>query len=288
MFFQQLLSGMAVGSIYALIAIGFTIIYKATDVINFAQGEFMVWGGFISLTMITSLSMPLWIAFPLTLIFMALFGIIIQFLAIKHLVGKHVFSIVMATIGLSFVLRHLAGIIWTYDTFPFPSIFPSRQFSLGLATISGIHLGIIAASFSLMALLYGFFKLTSLGLAMRATQQNQFGASIVGVSVKRVFSMTWALGAVLGAIAGMLIAPIQFLDVNLGYLGLKAFPAAVLGGFGSIPGAIIGGLIIGVSENLAGTYMATWVKDIAAYVILLAILMIRPQGIFGIQEKKRV
>jgi len=288
MFFQQLISGLAVGSIYALIAIGFTIIYKATDVINFAQGELMVWGCFISLTMVTSLGMPLWISFLLTLFFMALFGIIIQALAIRHLVGKHIFSIVMATIGLSFVLRHLAGIIWTYDTFRFPSIFPPRTFSVGPATISGTHLGIIAASFILMALLYGFFKLTSLGLAMRATQQNQFGASLVGVSVKRVFSMTWALGAVLGAIAGILIAPILFLDVNMGYLGLKAFPAAVLGGFGSIPGAIVGGLIIGVSENLAGTYMATWVKDIVAYIILLVILMIRPQGIFGIQEKKRV
>jgi branched-chain amino acid transport system permease protein len=288
MFFQQLLSGMAVGSIYALIAIGFTIIYKATDVINFAQGDLMVWGCFISLTMVTSLGMPLWISFPITLFFMALLGIIIQALAIRHLVGKHVFSIVMATIGLSFVLRNLAGIIWTYDTFSFPSVFPSRQFSLGMVTISSTHLGIIAASFCLMALLYGFFKLTSIGLAMQATQQNQFGASIVGISVKRIFSMTWALGAVLGAIAGILIAPTQFLDVNLGYLGLKAFPAAVLGGFGSIPGAIVGGLIIGISENLAGTFMATWVKDIFAYIILLVILMIRPQGIFGIQEKKRV
>ena len=279
---------MAVGSIYALIAIGFTIIYKATDVINFAQGEFMVWGCFISLTMVNSLGMPLWISFFLTLFCMALFGIIIQALAIRHLVGKHIFSIVMATIGLSFVLRHLAGIIWTYDTFSFPSIFPERRFSLGTATISSTHLGIISASFFLMILLYCFFKFTTLGLAMRATQQNQLGASIVGVSVKRVFAMTWAMGAALGAIAGILIAPIQFLDVNIGSLGLKAFPAAVLGGFGSIPGAIVGGLIIGVSENLAGTYMATWGKDIVAYIILLVILMIRPQGIFGIQENKRV
>jgi branched-chain amino acid transport system permease protein len=288
MFFQQLISGMAVGSIYALIALGFTIIYKATDVINFAQGELMVWGCFISLTLVTSLGMPLWLSFPITLLSMALFGIIIETLAIRHLVGKHIFSIVMATIGLSFVLRHLAGIIWTYDTFTFPSIFPSKSISLGLATISSSHLGIIAASFFLMAVLYGFFRLTSIGLAMRATQQNQFGAGIVGISVKRIFSMTWALGAVLGAIAGILIAPIQFLDVNIGHLGLKAFPAAVLGGFGSIPGAIVGGLIIGISENLAGTFMATWVKDITAYIILLVILMIRPQGIFGIQEKKRV
>jgi len=138
-----------------------------------------------------------------------------------------------------------------------------------------------------MALLYGFFKVTTMGLAMRATQQNQLGASIVGISVKRIFSLTWALAAVLGTIAGILIAPIQFLNVNLGYLGLKAFPAAVLGGFGSIPGAIVGGMIIGISENLAGTYLATWVREIFAYIILLVILMIRPEGIFGLQEKKR-
>jgi branched-chain amino acid transport system permease protein len=288
MFFQQLISGMAVGSIYALIALGFTIIYKATDVINFAQGELMVWGAFIAMTLTISLGLPLWLSISFTLLFMTLFGIIIEALAIRHLVGKHIFSIVMATIGLSFFLRHLAGIIWSYDTFKFPSIFRPQLFSLGSATISSTHLGIIAASFSLMALLYGFFRLTSIGLAMRATQQNQFGASIVGISVKRIFSVTWALAAVLGAIAGILIVPLQFLSVNLGYLGLKAFPAAVLGGFGSIPGAIVGGLIIGISENLAGTYMATWVREIFAYILLLGILMIRPQGIFGIQEKKRV
>ena len=289
MFFQQLISGMAVGSIYALIALGFVIIYKATEVINFAQGELMVWGAFLALTLTTSLGLPLWSSLLLSLFLMALFGMLLEVLAIRRLVGKHVFSIVMATIGLSFVLRHLAGIIWSYDNFPFPSLFPRQPLSImGLTTISSSHLGIILASFALMALLFLFFKFTSLGLAMRASQQNQLGASIVGISVKRIFSMTWALAAILGAIAGILIAPVQFLNVNLGYLGLKAFPAAVLGGFGSIPGAIVGGLIIGISENLAGTFLATWVRDIFAYLILLGILMIRPEGIFGLQEKKRV
>jgi len=288
-FFQQLISGMAVGSIYALIALGFVIIYKATEVINFAQGELMVWGAFLVLTLTTSLGLPLWSSLLLSLFLMALFGMLLEVLAIRRLVGKHVFSIVMATIGLSFVLRHLAGIIWSYDNFPFPSLFPRQPLSImGLTTISSSHLGIILASFALMALLFLFFKFTSLGLAMRASQQNQLGASIVGISVKRIFSMTWALAAILGAIAGILIAPVQFLNVNLGYLGLKAFPAAVLGGFGSIPGAIVGGLIIGISENLAGTFLATWVRDIFAYIILLGILMIRPEGIFGLQEKKRV
>jgi len=288
-FFQQLISGMAVGSIYALIALGFVIIYKATEVINFAQGELMVWGAFLVLTLTASLGLPLWSSLLLSLFLMALFGMLLEVLAIRRLVGKHVFSIVMATIGLSFVLRHLAGIIWSYDNFPFPSLFPRQPLSImGLTTISSSHLGIILASFALMALLFLFFKFTSLGLAMRASQQNQLGASIVGISVKRIFSMTWALAAILGAIAGILIAPVQFLNVNLGYLGLKAFPAAVLGGFGSIPGAIVGGLIIGISENLAGTFLATWVRDIFAYIILLGILMIRPEGIFGLQEKKRV
>ena len=289
MFFQQLISGMALGSIYALIALGFVIIYKATEVINFAQGELMVWGAFIALTLTTSLGLPLWSSLLLSLFLMALFGILLEVLAIRPLVGKHIFSIVMATIGLSFVLRHLAGIIWSYDNFPFPSVFPLQSLPvMGLTTISSSHLGVIFSSFVLMALLYLFFRFSSLGLAMRATQQNQLGASIVGISVKRIVSLTWALAAILGAIAGILIAPAQFLNVNLGYLGLKAFPAAVLGGFGSIPGAIVGGLIIGVSENLAGTFLATWVRDIFAYVVLLVILMIRPEGIFGLQEKKRV
>jgi len=287
-FFQQFISGMAVGCIYALIALGFVIIYKATEVINFAQGEFMVWGAFFALTLATGWNLPIWLAFALALLGMFAFGMLIDVLAIRRLVGKHIFSIVMATIGLSFVLRHSAGIIWSYDNFRFPSLFPPAIISLGPASLASSHLGVILASFALMALLYGFFKVTTMGLAMRATQQNQLGASIVGISVKRIFSLTWALAAVLGTIAGILIAPIQFLNVNLGYLGLKAFPAAVLGGFGSIPGAIVGGMIIGISENLAGTYLATWVREIFAYIILLVILMIRPEGIFGLQEKKRV
>ena len=139
-----------------------------------------------------------------------------------------------------------------------------------------------------MFLLYLFFKFTDIGIAMQATSQNQLAAYLMGIGVKKVFLLTWAISAVIAAVAGILIAPISFLHANMGFIGLKAFPAAVLGGFGSIPGAIVGGLIIGLSENLAGAYLTTGFKNVFAYIILIIVLMIRPEGIFGIQEKKRV
>jgi branched-chain amino acid transport system permease protein len=182
----------------------------------------------------------------------------------------------------------VAGMIWTYDTFDFPFVFSEKPLVLGSLVISTIHLTIIVSSVILMFLLYLFFKFTDIGIAMQATSQNQLAAYLMGIGVKKVFLLTWAISAVIAAMAGILIAPISFLHANMGFIGLKAFPAAVLGGFGSIPGAIVGGLIIGLSENLAGAYLTTGFKNVFAYIILIIVLMIRPEGIFGIQEKKRV
>ena len=288
MLWQQIISGVAVGCIYALVALGFVLIYKATEVVNFAQGEFMMIGAFVAYTLIALLKLPFLPALAFTLVFMFFFGIFLDRVMFRPLVGEGAFALVMVTLGLSFTLRSVAGMIWTYDTFDFPFVFSEKPLALGSLVISTIHLTIIVSSVILMFLLYLFFRFTDIGIAMQATSQNQLAAYLMGIGVKKVFLLTWAISAVIAAVAGILIAPISFLHVNMGFLGLKAFPAAVLGGFGSIPGAIVGGLIIGLSENLAGGYLPTGFKNVFAYIILIIVLMIRPEGIFGIQEKKRV
>jgi len=288
MLWQQIISGVAVGCIYALVALGFVLIYKATEVINFAQGEFMMIGAFAAYTLIVFCKLPFLPAFVFTLIFMFLFGILLDRVIFRPLVGEGAFALVMVTIGLAITLRSLAGMIWTYDTFDFPFVFSEKPLDLGGLVISKVHLTIIVSSVILMFLLYLFFKFTDIGIAMQATSQNQLAAYLMGIGVKKVFLLTWAISAVIAAIAGILIAPISFLHANMGFIGLKAFPAAVLGGFGSIPGAIVGGLIIGLSENLAGGYLTSGFKNIFAYIILILVLMIRPEGIFGIRERKRV
>jgi len=288
MLWQQIISGVAVGCIYALVALGFVLIYKATEVVNFAQGEFMMIGAFVAYTLIALLKLPFLPALAFTLVFMFFFGIFLDRVMFRPLVGEEAFALVMVTLGLSFTLRSVAGMIWTYDTFDFPFVFSEKPLVLGSLVISTIHLTIIVSSVILMFLLYLFFKFTDIGIAMHATSQNQLAAYLMGIGVKKVFLLTWAISAVIAAMAGILIAPISFLHANMGFIGLKAFPAAVLGGFGSIPGAIVGGLIIGLSENLAGAYLTTGFKNVFAYIILIIVLMIRPEGIFGIQEKKRV
>jgi branched-chain amino acid transport system permease protein len=280
--------GIAFGCIYALVALGFVLIYKATDVVNFAQGELMMIGAFVAYTFLVSLRIPYYFGFPLAIMAMALLGILIERVAIRPLIRKSFFSIVMATIGLSIIIRNLAGMIWSYHTFSYPFIFPRGLIKLGPVSISPVYMVIIFTATILMVALYYFFKFNRIGLAMRATQQNPLAADLMGLGVKRIFSYTWALGCAVGGIAGILVAFIQFVHANLGFLGLKAFPAAVLGGFGSIPGAIIGGLIIGISENIAGLYLSEGIKNIFPYIILIAILMIKPEGIFGIYERKKV
>jgi branched-chain amino acid transport system permease protein len=195
---------------------------------------------------------------------------------------------VMFTIGLSIFLRSVAGMIWSTDTYTLALPSGNAIIRLGTVAVSVGDLLVVGTTAVLVTLLFLFFRFTDLGIAMQASSQNQFATYLMGINVERVFSITWALSALVAAVAGILLAPILFLHKDMGFIGLKAFPAAVLGGFGSIPGAIVGGLIIGVSENLAGGFLPLWVKDIFAYIVLIAVLIVRPEGIFGIEEKKKV
>ena len=287
-FAQQLIGGVALGCVYGLIALGFVLIYKATEVVNFAQGEIMMLGAFLSFTFITTLGLNYWLAFLLCIVAMAILGAIMERLVIRPILGYPQFSIVMATIGLGLVIRSLAGIIWGTDDLRIETPFTNGVYRVGSLVIAWDALSIIVATALLCAALYTFFRFTRVGIAMQATSQNMLAAYYMGIPVKRMFSLIWSLSAIVACCAGVLLAPITLIHANLGFLGIKAFPAAVLGGFGSIPGALAGGITIGIVESLSGFYLPEGVKDVAAYVVLLIVLLWRPQGLFGSNAIKKV
>lgn len=286
---QQIVGGIALGCIYGLVALGFSLIYKTTEVVNFAQGELMMLGGFLAYAYIVTFGLGFWAGAIFAILTTGLIGIAIERLVIRPVLGFPQVVVVLATIGLGFILRSLAGMIWGTDDLRIET-----PFSTGVTDIAGLvidqnKLAVIAAILVLSALLYLFFSRSQLGLAMRATSENMLGAYYMGIPVKRVVSCTWALSAMVAACAGILLAPITFVHSNMGLvLGMKAFPAAVLGGFGSIPGALAGGLVIGVVETLAGFYCPPGWKDIAPYLLLLLMLFVRPQGFFGHHSRKKV
>lgn len=287
---QTILSGVSIGCIYGLVALGFVLIYKATEVINFAQGEMMVLGAFIALTLINVFKFPYWAALLISTLSLGLFGMLLERVVLRSLIGEPVFAIVMLTIGLGYFVRSCVSMVpgWGTDTYGFKTPFTDRVVRYGDLLLSWEQLAIILMTGGLILILFAFFRFTRIGVAIRAASQNQLAAVYMGISVNRVFSLTWTISAALGGVAGVLLSPITFVHMNMGFIGLKAFPAAVLGGFGSIPGAIVGGLIIGITESLAGVYLPVGWKDVAAYIILILVLIIRPEGLFGIQQKKKV
>lgn len=287
-FIQQLVSGLALGCVYGLIALGFVLIYKATEVINFAQGDLMMLGGFVAYTFIVVLGMNYWLGALCAVLAMGLVGMFIERFVVRPILGYPAFSIVMATIGLGFLLRSAAGMIWGTDDLKIESPF-TDVLKIGDLVLAHDKLSVIVATVILIGVLYLFFNRTRLGTAMRATSENMLAAYYMGIPVKRVVSLVWAISAMVAGVAGVLLAPITFVHSNVGLvLGLKAFPAAVLGGFGSIPGALVGGLVIGVVETMAGFYMPQGWKDVAPYLILLLVLLLKPEGLFGALGRKKV
>src|SRR4051794_37500592 len=288
-FVQQLVSGIALGCVYGLIALGFVLVYKATEVVNFAQGDLMMLGGFFAFTFIGMLGLNYWIGFAGAVAAMALFGMLAERVVVRPILGYPQFSIIIATIGLGTFLRSVVGMIWGTDDFKIETPFSQGVLRIGALVLAYDKLSVIAATVILCALLYLFFNKTTLGTAMRASSENMLAAYYMGIPVKRVVSIVWAISASVATCAGVLLAPITFIHSNVGLvLGLKAFPAAVLGGFGSIPGAVVGGILIGVIESMAGFYLAQGWKDVAPYVVLLAVLLLKPEGLFGLHMRKKV
>ena len=289
-FAQQVVSGIAIGCVYALVALGFVLIYKATEVVNFAQGELMMVGAFIAFTFIGIFGLPFWVGAFAAVVGMAALGGAMDRVVMRPLVGQPAFALFMVTIGIGFLLRAVVSMVpgWGTDTHTMPSPFAGEVVALGPLVLSAEHLSIIMMTAIVVFVFFLFFSKTRLGVAMQATSQNQLAAYYMGIPVKSVFTMIWAVSAAVACCAGLLLAPLAFVHVNMGFIGLKAFPAAVLGGFGSLPGAVIGGLIIGVAESLAGFYLPEGFKDVAAYIVLLAVLVVKPTGLFGVAAHKKV
>jgi branched-chain amino acid transport system permease protein len=287
---QLLISGVAQGCIYGLIALGFVLIYKATETVSFAQGELMMLGAFLGLALTTVMGLPFWLAVPSAALAMALSGMAIERAVIRPILGQPAFSVVMLTIGIGYMSRGLITMIPGIgtDTHALKVPYKDVTYKLGELVLSAEQLVVIGATALLCAALYVLFKYTKLGIAMQASSQNQLAAFYMGIPVRKFNALVWGLAAAVAAIAGMLLAPITFVHANMGFIGLKAFPAAVVGGFGSLPGAIVGGLVIGVVESMAGFFLPEGFKDVAAYVVVLIVLMVMPNGLFGEKLRKKV
>jgi branched-chain amino acid transport system permease protein len=287
---QLLISGVAQGCIYGLIALGFVLIYKATETVSFAQGDLMMVGAFAGLVTMTMLGFPFWLSVPSAIIAMGLFGVVLERVVIRPILGQPAFTIVMLTIGVGYVLRGLITMIPDIgtDTHTLPVPYAGEVIRLGTLVVSAEQVVVIVVTTVLCAGLFAMFRYSKLGIAMQAASQNQLAAYYMGIPVKRINGLVWGLAAAVAAIAGLLLAPITFVHANMGFIGLKAFPAAVVGGFGSLPGAIVGGLIIGVVEALAGFYLPEGFKDIAPYIVVLIMLVLKPNGLFGEKLRKKV
>ncbi len=287
---QIIISGVSQGCIYGLIALGFVLIYKATETVNFAQGELMMLGAFCGLALMSFAGFPFWLAVLSAIAAMALFGVALERVVIRPILGQPAFSVVMLTIGIGYVTRGLITMIPTIgtETHTLPVPYKDQAWNVGALVLNVEQMVVIAATALLSALLYAMFRFTKLGVAMQASSQNQLAAYYMGIPVRRLNGLVWGLAAAVASVAGLLLAPITFVHANMGFIGLKAFPAAVVGGFGSLPGAIVGGIVIGLVEALSGFYLPEGFKDIAAYVVVLVMLVVRPNGLFGEKLRKKV
>ena len=289
-FVQLLISGISLGCIYALIALGFVLIYKATETVNFAQGELMMLGAFGGLVLMKAQDWSFWFAAPVAVVAMFMLGTALERLVIRPIMGQPQFTIVMLTIGMGYTARGLISMIPEIgtETSSLDVPYKGQVIDLAGAVISVEQVAIIIVTSLLCGGLYLMFRYSKLGIAMQATSQNQLAAYYMGIPVRRINGLVWGLSAAVAALAGLLLAPITFVHANMGFIGLKAFPAAVVGGFGSLPGAIVGGLVIGLVEAFAGFYLPEGFKDIAAYVVVLVMLVVKPNGLFGGNLRKKV
>jgi branched-chain amino acid transport system permease protein len=286
-FLQLVFSGLAAGAIYASVALALVMIYRSTDLVNFAQGEMAMFSTYIAWTLVNA-GLPFWAAFALTLVASFIGGMLIERVVIRPVENAPVLAAVIVTIGLLLIFNSLAGWLYSYTVQDFPSPFPDRPLLHSLLTTR--DLGVIAVTLIMLVLLFLFFRFTSTGLAMRAAAQNPASARLCGIPVGRMLAIGWGLAAAIGATAGIMVAPVLFLDPNMmGGVLLYAFAGALLGGITSPVGAVVGGLIVGVTENLVGTYLiASQLKLTVALALIILVLVFRPNGLFGTAIVRRV
>lgn len=285
---QYIIGGLAAGSLYAMAAFGLTLIYKTTGVVNFANGEMAMFTTVAAFLLLTKLKLPYLAAFVGALVFAALLGIFLERVFMRPVQKSSHLNQIMITLGLYLVLNGVVSATF-FEPEPFPQPIGGAPLEVAGLFISMDSLLIFGLVTTIMLGLYLFFKYTLAGIALRATAQNLLTARLMGVPAGRVYAMTWAVAAMLGAVAGMLIAPSSSLDPNfMGEVAIKAFAGAILGGLGSLPGAVVGSLILGVLENLIAGYLSTEMKAVFAFSLILAVLVVRPEGIMGAPIRRRV
>jgi branched-chain amino acid transport system permease protein len=292
-YLQLVINGLVVGSIYSLVALGFVIIYKATKVVNFAQGELVLVGAYICFALTVQMQLPFLVSFLITLLFSIVLGLCIERLVLRPLIGEPIISVIMVTVGLSSVLKALVQLFWGTQIRVYPPILPDTPFFIVGLPVAPVYIAALFISLMLFIVFSLFFKYSSMGIAMRATAFDQQAAQSMGIGIKRIFALSWCIAAVVSSIGGIILGNINGINSQLGHLGLKVFPAVILGGLDSLLGAALGGLIIGILENVCDglakdLFNLGGFKEVAAFVVLVIILMIRPHGLFGTEEIERV
>ena len=287
-FAQLTLNGIAVGAIYALVALGIVLIYKATEVLNFAHGDLLVVSAFSAWGLIAVAGLPFWLAVLLVVLGVSALSYLLDAFVIRRIAGQPQFAGVMLTIALAFMMRGIVSMVAGPEARNYSTPFTGQHSTVAGIAIGHLQLVILGITLAVTVTFFLFFRHTRLGVAMQAASQNQLAAYLNGIRVKRVNSLVWALAGACAAVAGVLLAPITLVDLTLWFVTLKALAALMLGGFGSVPGAIVGGLLIGLIEQYAGVYLPDGSKDIAAYLVLIAVLVVKPTGLLGEAHGRRV
>ena len=285
---QLAINGMAIGAIYALVALGLVLTYKATEVLNFAHGDVLMASSFIGWGLIVGLGWPFWLAALATVVIAAMLSWLIDARVMRLIVGQPQFAGVMLTIAIAFMLRGLVSMVFGPESRTYPTPWSGQKTQLGTLVVSDLSLVIVAAALVVTLVLFWFLRKTALGVAIQAASQNQLAAYLSGIRVKRVTSLVWAISGAIAALCGLLLAPTALVDIGLWIVVLKALAAVVLGGFGSIPGAILGGLLLGVIEQFSGVYLPDGFKDAMAYLVLIGVLILWPRGLLGEAHGRRV
>ena len=288
LFIQLTLTGLTNGAILALAALGFVLIYKSSDVINFAQGEFLLIGAYVIFAMVAQFGLHWTVGMALTILISIALGVLVERFVLRPMIGEPIISVIMVTIGLSSLLKAIVSGIWGNIPYAFPSFIPSDPVKILGATIGEDRLWAIVIAAIMLAVFTIFFRRSKEGIAMRAVADDQQAALSMGISVKKIFAWAWSIAAATAAIAGALVANIVGVSGELAGFGLRVFPVVILGGLDSIPGAIVGGVIIGLLESYTGGYIGQGLNQILPFVVLIIILMVRPYGLYGQEIIERV
>ncbi len=288
LFIQLTLTGLTNGAILALAALGFVLIYKSSDVINFAQGEFLLVGAYATFAMVEQFGLAWPLGMALTIVVAVLLGVLVERLVLRPMIGEPIISVIMVTIGLSSLLRAIVSTIWGNQPKSFPPFIPSQPVNILGATVGADRLWALVIAGLMLVLFNFFFTRSKEGIAMRAVADDQQAALSMGISVKKIFAWAWSIAAATAAIGGALVANIVGVGPELAGFGLRVFPVVILGGLDSIPGAIVGGIIIGLLEAYTGGYIGQGLNTVMPFVVLVLILMIRPYGLFGQEIIERV